>query len=357
MSDRTVRLAGTVALMLASLAAIAIVLTRPFGYDFAAYWSAARRLLDGEVLYPLAHRPDPFVGFGEFLYEPLVAVAFVPLARIDFAIIATIWTIGEAAIGVGLALTLARRFAAPLRPWVAAATVVFLPLIAEVTLGQLNLITLVVCLLVWRLRERPAAAGILLMIATGLKLLPLALLVFFLFNGRIRLLLWSAGSGLALIALSLPFLGAQWLDYLSLLLTLAAVPAAQAINIVPALLASGALRLVLPLAAIGIAAWCGWRGRTGDGYGPFVTALAVAPFVSPTVWYPYLVFTLPLLALLVSRGRLLLAGLLWLGLEVPSGRGPLPDLAFWTTMVLIGIALFTALRAARPWPEGTATAS
>lgn len=344
MSDRWIRLAGTGVLVLACLAATAIVLTRPFGYDFAAYLSAARRLLDGEVLYPLVHRPDPFVGLGEYLYEPLVAVAFVPLARIDFTIIATIWTIAEAALGVGLAVALARRVALPLRPWVVAATVLFLPLVAEVTLGQLNLVTLVLCLVVWRLRERPAAAGILLMIATGLKLLPLALLVFFLFNGRIRLLLWSAGSGLALIALSLPFLGTQWLDYLSLLLTLARIPAAQAINIVPAALVTGPLRLLLPLCAIAVAAYCGWRGRSGNTHGPFVVALAVAPFVSPTVWYPYLVFTLPLLALLVTRGRLLLAALLWMGLEVPSGHGPLPDLAFWTTILLIGVALLSERR-------------
>lgn len=341
MSLRAIWLAGAAALALACVSAVGIALTRPLGYDFAAYWSAARRLLASEVLYPLAHRPDPFVGFGEYLYEPLVAVAFIPLALVDFATMAIGWTLAEAALGVGLSSALARRVAEPFRLWVAAAVVLFLPLIAEVTLGQLNLVTLVLCLAVWRLRDRPAAAGVLLMVATGLKLLPLALLVFFLFNGRLRLLLWAVGSGLALIALSLPFLGAQWLDYLSLLATLAGIPAAQAVNIVPAVLAAGPARMVLPLAAAAVAAYCGWRDRSGRSGGDamFAVALAVAPFISPTVWYPYLVFTLPLLAVLVARGRPLVAALLWCGLEVPSGHGPLPDLAFVAAIVLVGYAL------------------
>jgi hypothetical protein len=56
------------------------------------------------------------------------------------------------------------------------------------------------------------------------------------------------------------------------------------------------LRFVGPFVAIGVAALAGWgvrrHGRERLG---FAVALAMAPFVGTSVWYPYLVMALPLL--------------------------------------------------------------
>src|SRR5439155_2348044 len=46
------RRAGLVVFGLALFAAAGILASRPLGYDVAAYWSAARHLLEGAPLYP-----------------------------------------------------------------------------------------------------------------------------------------------------------------------------------------------------------------------------------------------------------------------------------------------------------------
>jgi alpha-1,2-mannosyltransferase len=340
--NAAVRRGGLAVLALAVLSAAGILATRPLGYDFAAYWLAARRLLEGAPLYPAAGEGAVYLGFGEFLYEPLVAVAFVPLALLPFETAAWLWTGLLVVLATVLSITLVRPFRPDVRPWAAAGCALFFPLLADISLGNLNLVSVALALGAWWLRDRPRAAGAVLTAAIGLKLLPVALLLFYAGARRWRLVGWSLATGAALIAASMPFLADRWADYLRLFASVARESSEFAINVIPSAVSGSPLRFVLPVAAVAVAYWAGTRERAGAGDGAHHLALAAAPLVSPLVWYPYLVFALPAVlagSLAAARARsVALAAIVvasWLALEVPSGRGPLPDIAFAGLVALV----------------------
>lgn len=265
---------------IALLAAIGIASARPFGYDLAAY-TAAGRLLAGRPLYSLTTADGIYLGAGEFLYPPPTAVAFVPLAILPFEAARAIWSAGLLVLAGGLAYRLLRPIAPALRPWALAAYVLYLPLIAEITLGNLNnLVTLAVCLLAWHWRRRALLGGATLALAVGLKLLPIALPLFFLAAGSRRLALWAIAVGLGTIAVSLVGLGEPWRAYLALLFELASAPPAQATTLVPGLL--GPLRALLPIAALAVAVLMGRLARDPTRAGTaYAVALATVPLAAP----------------------------------------------------------------------------
>ena len=215
---------------LSLLAAIGIASQRPFGYDLIAYVDAAHRLLAGEPLYPLAVKDSIYLGAGEFLYQPLAAVVFVPFALMPFEIARALWTLVLVGVAAVLGVVLLRPTPPAMRPWAVAAYVLYLPLIAEITLGNVNLITLALCVLAWHWRARPALSGPTLALAVGLKLLPIAIPFFFLAAGARRVVAWAAGTGIALILLSWPWLGEAWRTYVGLVLEIAVAPPTQAIT-------------------------------------------------------------------------------------------------------------------------------
>lgn len=181
---RLVWAAGVVVLVFASLAAVIVASALPAGYDFHAYWLAGRNLLNGASLYPDATTilglPD------EFRYLPIVAIVFVPFALLPYAVALPIWIAIQLLVAAAVGAALIRPLPAPWRPWAAAGYVFFLGLVLEVTLGNVNLISLALALAAWRLRDRAIPAGILLAAAVGLKFLPLTLLLFYVASGRWR---------------------------------------------------------------------------------------------------------------------------------------------------------------------------
>lgn len=346
------RRAGLVVFGLALFAAAGILASRPLGYDFAAYWLAARHLLEGAPLYPASGETGVFLGFGEFLYEPLVAVAFIPFALLPFEPAAWIWTALLLVVAIALGVELVKPFQPDVRPWAAAAYALYLPLLADLTLGNLNLLTVALAVLAWRLRERPWLSGSVLAAAIGLKLLPVALVLFYLAARRWRVVGWATLVGLTAIVASLPFLAARWAEYLRLFAAAARESSEFAVNIVPDAIAGSPLRLVLPLAAMAIALWAGQRERSA-GTSAHHLALAAAPLASPLVWYPYLVFAAPALWLAAAtlRGVWRYAAITaYLALELPSGRAPLADAAFVGLLAVI-------LVGARSLREGTPDAT
>jgi alpha-1,2-mannosyltransferase len=187
--------AGVVVLVFAALAAVVVASALPAGYDFHAYWLAGRHLLTGAPLYPDATTilglPD------EFRYLPIVAILFVPFALLPYTIALPIWTLLQVAIAAAVGVALIRPLPASWRPWAAAGYVFFLGLILEVTLGNVNLISLGLALGAWRVRDRAIPAGILLAAAVGLKFLPITLLLFYVGSGRWRPVLTGAVIGAA----------------------------------------------------------------------------------------------------------------------------------------------------------------
>lgn len=300
-----VRLAGLAVLAAAIFNAVFEVFdpSHKLAYDFATYVFAARRALSGDRLYLFGDPTAIGLGpFGQFLYPPPIAYAVAPLAHLPAALLVAIVMASLGAIALAVAWSVSRHFAEPLRPWAFAFAIYFQPLIWDVRLGNVNVLTLALCLLAWHLRERVLVGGGLLAAAVGVKLLPLALLAFGVAAGRGRLVLAALGWYALVVLATWPWLGQLWLEYAAVILALSGSPPAPGTNIVPEIFAPQPLRIGLTLTALSLAIASGIaaRDRAREARA-FQLALAASPMLSPTVWYPYLTLALPLLMGLAAR--------------------------------------------------------
>jgi hypothetical protein len=359
---RLVWAAGVVAMVLAGLAGLGIFLAKqPYGYDLWAYVLAARHLLAGEPLY--AAQPEvPFGPYGEYHYAPPTMLPFVLVAPLPFEVAAWVWIAINTAMAAAIAVYLIRPLPRDARPWAAAAFVLFLPLILEIALGNLNLLTLALCLVAWSLRARPAAAGTVLAVAIGVKLLPLTLVLFYLASGRARVVAWTLAIGIAGLVVTALVFARDFPAYVALLIALTDSRwAADVIGRTPpadiaALLLSPLGRWLLPLASLATAIGGGSLARRAPRDETYLhhLALAFAPYVASfgLLWFPYLITALPLMASALQRalvlGRAWLSGpliaalaLSWLSLEVVGERNDVTPIAahLLGLIVLLAVAL------------------
>ena len=310
--QRLVWSAGVVVLVFASLAAVIVASALPAGYDFHAYWLAGRNLLSGAPLYPNATTilglPD------EFRYLPIVAIVFVPFALLPYSVALAIWIAIELAIAAAVGVALIRPLPTSWRPWAAAGYVFFLGLVLEVTLGNVNLISLALALAAWRLRERALPTGILLAAAVGLKFLPLTLLLFYVASGRWRPVVIGGligSAALALGALLMPDRTAEYIRFAPRLLEQDWVYAHIARPGPPELAAlfwsewfplalAGAAALVAVLAGV-----AGRRDRARENTWHALT-LATMGYLAPFgyFWTTFLILSLPLASDTLQRASL-----------------------------------------------------
>ena len=311
---RLVWAAGVAVMVLAGLAGLGIFLAKqPFGYDLWAYVLAARNLLAGEPLYSTAPQM-PAGPFGEYHYAPIVVVPFILLAPVPFWLATALWIAINTGIAAAIGIHLIRPLPRDAQPWAAAAFVLFLPMILEISLGNINLITLALCLVAWSVRIRPAASGALLAIAIGAKLLPLSLVVFYLAAGRGRVAAWTVVVLLAGLVLTTVVFWREMPGYVALFVALresdqtARFIADTRPAEIAALLGSAVGAWLLPTVTLATAALGGLtaRRRPHDETHLHHLALAFAPYLSlfGLLWFPYLVFALPLLASSLHRALL-----------------------------------------------------
>ena len=307
--QRGLALLGAGVFLLALAAAVQIGGRLALGFDLVAYWEAGQRVASGGPLY---RAPGETLGeLGEFRYPPHVALAFVPLARLPLPVAQVVWLAVQLAAASAVGIALLRRLPAAARPWAAAGYVLYLPLVLEVVLGNLNLLTLALCLLAWSVRDRPALAGGLLAAGLGLKLLPLTLIPFYLAAGRIRIVLWTLATGLAVLIGTAILLPVRLAEFLALLLRLTETPWVRAAidreqpELLAAVFWSRGLAILLALLAVAAAIWAGRTARrTGaDETHLHALALATAPYLAPfaVFWTTFLVFSLPLFASTLGR--------------------------------------------------------
>ena len=307
---------GVAVFALALVAAVAVALALPLGYDSRAYWLAAQHLLGGERMYAL---PDATLGTpDEFHYLPIVAVPFLALLPFSIDAAVRVFLVVEVALAIVVAYVLIKPLPAVARPWAAAAYAFFLPMVLEVTLGNVDLISLAVALLAWHWRARLNRSALALAAAVGIKFLPAILLPFYIAAGRGRIVLRAFLLGAAAIIVTLPFLWKQTLDYIELLPRYAD-PAWARIHLereepaylVP-ILWSDAFPILLALGALACGVACGRMARRDPGRETewHHIALALAPYLTPFgfFWTTFLITSLPLFAVALPRALALPIG-------------------------------------------------
>ena len=306
-SQRALRIAGYAGCALAAVAIFLLIQQRGLGrnygsYDFYAYLTAASHLVGGESLYPQLALPSFELGDqGLYLYPPPIAILFVPLLALPFATASAIWATALTVLAVVLAIALAREFAPARRPLAVALFLGAFPLQWELANGNLTLVTLALVIVAYRIRARMWPAAATFGLAVGLKLLALPLVVLFLAARALRVVIAAAVLVAFVVLITLPFLLRDWLDWLVVLSRLVGGPPTSS-NLLPTVFLQWpgrGLVLGFAIASLGVAAAALYRPARLYKEFPLAISLAAAPFVSAFVFYPYLLFALPLVVLLI----------------------------------------------------------
>jgi hypothetical protein len=193
--------------------------------DFAAFYTAGEALNAGLDPYRSHIMRSPPIWDGvdlfrhsRFLYPPLVATLFQPVALLPYHLAKLLWMI-LSLLALATSLILAMRVAGVASDNTAAWAVwlvvlIYHPLLTFLERGQIDSITMLLITvgIVWLTqRRREGAAGLLLALATLLKLHTVLLIPFLLLRRRWRALAGYAAGGLLLLLLSLVLNGPQML--------------------------------------------------------------------------------------------------------------------------------------------------
>jgi len=337
-SPRLVALRRTLPFVLGAAGIIAILVAIPifigspgFGYDFAAYDAAARRLAGGAPLYPPgtaeAYNAGAYAGL--YLYAPPLAVALMPVAAVPAETAALIWFLARIAVlATGCALLPVR---AEVRAAVFGVAALSFPVLIDLNLGNLSIVLFALSAAIWRWLDRPPASIALALILT-VRYAFVTVLIWWLVRGRLRPVAWTIGAGLVIAVLTLPIVGmAGYVDYVTILRTLDDIstgPHNLALGTTVTTLGGGpslafaanVAGWALALAAVVFAA------LRRDPETGLVVALAASLLLAPFFHDHYLVEMLIPAALLAQRGRWWGLGLPLLG-WLPAGALPLVAIA------------------------------
>jgi Glycosyltransferase family 87 len=294
------------------------------GYDYAAYASAAHRLLNGQPLY------DPSVdvagGFALFLYPPPFVFLVLPFAVLPGSLGTGAWILAMIlAFLAGVALLPVRRDVRWLVLFLGGLT---WPLAYSLKLGQVGPLLFLLFALGWRWLDRPGRLGTAISLGTLIKVQPAILLVWAGLNQRWRTIAVAilVLAGAAVLASLMTGLGA-WGDYVTLLRQVNA-PITTPHNFTPGAIAfqlgvpegiATAIQLASTIGALGVTVWAALRRPAEVGY---LTAVTASQLLSPVLWDHYVMLLLLPVAWLLERR-------LWWSALIP--------LATATPVVLLGI--------------------
>jgi alpha-1,2-mannosyltransferase len=340
-------LVGPVALLIVVVMMWAVLHGPVSAFDFRfAYWSAGHRVLAG--LSPYHWTLVQYRKGYAFVYPALSAIVFAPLALLPKAFGTVLFTLVSAAL-TPIALALLR-----VRDWrVYGITLLWMPVCAGWMTANESLFLMLGLTCMWRLRDRPGAAGFLTAAMISLKPLMWPLALWLLCTRRWRASAHMLGYGLGLN------IAAWWLvgfDQIGSYLHAMSIDTDVAWRTgfgVPALLgylgagrtAGIALMLILSAALVAAIVHSGLVKR--DQIQALALTLALAIVSSPLVWNHYLVLLIVPLALLRPRLNWLwaLPVLLWVAPQ--DVRVHLWQAAvFWTVVstILVALVMRPALR-------------
>jgi alpha-1,2-mannosyltransferase len=368
--QRTVlALLGAIVLMFRAAQFTALTRQIQWGYDFSAYWVAARLLLSHIAPYSPAQLAGPYSPQQQFLYlyPPPLAALVTPIASLipsDLRIAAWVWLfIGAAVLAISV-LTLWRverlgdryRLLAGRGRWLLlAAAFAFPPVIGELVLGNVHLLLLGLLTVAWLGVRRGDArgqwiAGLAVGVAAVIKVFPAVLILWFLLTRRSRAAAGVVVGAAVLALVTLPITGIEpWLQYPTVLANLSS-PSDTTDTLAPTVwLASftgfTVARVVVTLVGLAMLAWSALRQNTTRS---FAVAVTISILIAPAVYHHYLAMLVLPFILALSAGASvpwLAAGyfLMWGGQQKALGdlawivnRG-LPTAG--TLVLLIGLLL------------------
>jgi hypothetical protein len=275
------------------------------GFDTRAYLDAARRLLDGKVLYDTSI--DRAGAAGLYYYSPPFTILAIPFALLPEPLDVIAWTAGlVVAFLAGVALLPVTR---TVRWLIVLLAGLSWPFAYAIKLGQVGPILFLCFAIGWRWMDRPVRLGFAVAIGTIVKLQPGVLFGWALLTRRwAAIVVGLAILGAAAVAATLICGPASWTAWLTILRSISA-PITTAHNFTPGAIAFQAglaegpatvLQAVNTLAVLAIVVWASLRTSPAVGY---LTAATASQLLSPVLWDHYALLLLLPTAWLLDRGQ------------------------------------------------------
>jgi len=321
---------GPLALGFAVLAMAALLVllsfwrsTSGWGFDFSAYFDAAKRLVFTGSPYQASTLEGPFRPgpYGLYMYAPTFAVLLQPLTGLPFDVATVLWLVFRLALLVATCVLM--PVSTPIRFATFGLVAITPPILEDMNLGNVSLIVTFLAVVAWRYTDKPAG-GFALAAAVLLRPAMAAIGLSRLLARRYATVMWTIVGGLVLVAVSLPFVGLKgWFDYVTVVRHLSDVTgvkrnfdmASLALSMdAPSWVVTGLL-----VAGYAIALGAILLSMRRDGDLQFVVALGASMLLSPLLWNHYFTHLIVTGAFLASRGRrwaILLPLVTWLPQEM-----------------------------------------
>jgi len=275
--------------------------------DFVAYRDAALRLADEGTLYMAQSLESEVEPQGQFLYlyPPPLGIAFGPFTGLDPESGAIAWYLLKIA---GLALAAALMPVRPTTRLLAFGISLFsYAVLRDLVMGNVSMLLPIALAAGWRWLDRPAGS-IALAVASSVRVTTGAFLIWFAMRGAWRPLAWMVGTGLAIVLISLPFVGLDgYRDYFTVLGNVAGTSGLNqnrhlvALAVELGLPTEQAWMVLLPTWGLALGAMAlSTRRDAATGY--MVTAGATL-LLAPLMWDHYLSILLLPAAFLFERGH------------------------------------------------------
>lgn len=287
-----------------------------WGYDFSAYWLAARHVLDGLPVYSAEQLAGPFSPQQQFLYlyPPFFAVVMTPLAALfnDYREAQWVWAILGGLIVTGSVIAVARAEGlVGRRQLLLLLGAVFalhaVPL--EMFMGNVHILLLGMFSVAWLGIRRGDSrgeyiAGAAIGIAALIKLFPLLIVLWFVATGHRRAAIAAFATAAALALLSLPATGIQqWLDFPQMLANAEQPRYGSTLDPtswVAEVIDFNVARVVVAVVGVAILLW---SARSQPARVSFGVAVMVSLLLVPTLYGHYLAIAVLPIALSVAHYR------------------------------------------------------
>jgi hypothetical protein len=277
-----------------------------WAYDYEAYVNAATRLTETGTLYQEEtlsgpYRPGPY---GLYMYSPTLGVSLLPVTALAVAESSIAWYAAHV-----LALVAACALM-PVRPIIQVFAFVIaafsFAMVRDMALGNVSVLLLLPLSMAWRWLDRPLGA-IAQAVAISLRPMLGIVLIWQLLRRRWRAAGWTIGAGLALILITLPFVGVGgYIDYLTVLRNLSGVTGVEynydLSSTALILGASERTATLVLLSGYAIAVGAILVSLRHDRELSFIVTVTASLLLSPLLWDHYLAILVLPAAFLAQRG-------------------------------------------------------